>query len=217
MLTYSHIRGAALHFIALFLCVVLPADVRGQPRPALVDLTDQQTPFRNQGGRTCIVHSVTAAMEAALKRANGGNPDLSEETFMYFVKMFWLKVEPVNAADETENQVGGGGGGNGLENLRYLKGWLAIPAEADGWADGHSVVPADKRAEWAGLTGEGVVAMINKADPLQCGLTIPAPDGRAAIHFTGRLLSRERGVVAGGLTSGEPAKSKAIYGAALVR
>jgi hypothetical protein len=80
-----------------------------------------------------------------------------------------------------------------------------------------SVVPADKRARWAGLTGEGVLALVNKADPLQCELTIPARDGRAAIHFAGRLLSRERGIVAGSLGSGEPAKSKAIYGATLVR
>jgi hypothetical protein len=80
-----------------------------------------------------------------------------------------------------------------------------------------SVVPAGKRAEWAGLTGEGVVAIVNKVDPLQGGLTIPAQDGRAQIHFAGRLLSRERGVVAGTVVSGEPAKSKAIYGATLVR
>ena len=79
-----------------------------------------------------------------------------------------------------------------------------------------SVVPAEKQAEWAGLTGDGVVALVKKSDPAQCELTFRSKDGKASIRFAGRLLSREHGVVAGSLASGGQAKTKAIYGATLV-
>ncbi|HEV2968736.1 MAG TPA: hypothetical protein VGY55_02030 [Pirellulales bacterium] len=79
-----------------------------------------------------------------------------------------------------------------------------------------SVVPADKQAEWAGLTGDGVVALVNKSDPAQCELTVRTGDGKATYHFAGRLLSRERGVVAGCLANGGQANAKATYGATLV-
>jgi len=64
--------------------------VPGEHADRRVDLRPDQTPLRKQGGRgTCIIHSVVAAMEAALKRS-GRDVDLSEDTFMYFVKQFWL-------------------------------------------------------------------------------------------------------------------------------
>jgi hypothetical protein len=104
----------------------------------MVDLRDQQTPIRNQGGRgTCQVHAVCAAMEAALKRAGYGNVDLSEDTFTYFGKLFWLAGIEGKPADTTENQIGGSGGGNGVECLRYLAGDLAIPEEFAGHPDGY--------------------------------------------------------------------------------
>jgi hypothetical protein len=80
-----------------------------------------------------------------------------------------------------------------------------------------SVVPADKQAKWAGLTGDGVVALVNKTDPWQCELTYHSKDGKVSCRFAGRLLGRERGVVAGSMRSGPPAKSKTTYGGALVR
>jgi hypothetical protein len=105
--------------------------------PAFVDLTNDQTPIRDQGNRrTCIIHSVTAGMEAALKRAGYGEVDLSEDAFMYFVKLFWMNDSGKGAA-AGENQIGGSDGGSALENLHYLAGGLAIPEESTGWADGH--------------------------------------------------------------------------------
>jgi len=109
-----------------------------EPTPALVDLRDQQTPIRSQGGRgTCIVHSVCAGMEAALKRAGYGTVDLSEDTFMYFGKMFWLGQVTDKTANTTENQLGGTDGGGGVESLNYLAGGLAIPEEQYGRPDGY--------------------------------------------------------------------------------
>ena len=93
MFKCRQIRSTAMSLLAMFLGLVLATDSRAQGRPAFVDLRDQQTPIRNQGGRgTCFVHSVTvAAMEAALKRAGYGDLDLSEDAFTYFIKTFWLE------------------------------------------------------------------------------------------------------------------------------
>jgi hypothetical protein len=124
--------------LAVLLGLVLTTDVRAEGRPAFVDLRDQQTPIRNQGGRgTCIIHSVTAAMEAALKRAGYGDLDLSEDAFMYFVKLFWMNADASKVTGGTENQVAGTDGGGAVENLNYLVGGLAVPEESTGWADGH--------------------------------------------------------------------------------
>ena len=105
--------------------------------PMRVDLRPDQTPLRVQGGRgTCIIHSVVAAMESAIKRS-GRDVDLSEDTFMYFVKQFWLAPIDGKPADACENQVGGTDGGGGVENLNYLAGGLAIPEESAGHPDGY--------------------------------------------------------------------------------
>jgi hypothetical protein len=80
-----------------------------------------------------------------------------------------------------------------------------------------TVVPDGKQEEWAGLTGEGVVALVNKYNPAECELAIQGKDDKVLYHFAGRLLSRDRGVVAGSLASEAPATRKATYGATLVR
>lgn len=131
------------------LAVLLAAAPYGHAAlPDHVDLRSSQTGFRNQKGRrTCIVHSVVAAMEAALKRS-GREVDLSEDTFMYFVKQFWLAPIDGQPADARENQAGGWDGGNGVENLAFLTGGLAIPEEAAGRPDGYKYrVPYDWRHE----------------------------------------------------------------------
>jgi hypothetical protein len=60
-------------------------------------------------------------------------------------------------------------------------------------------------------------ALVNKTDPAQCDLTHRSADGEASYHFIGRLLSWDHGTVAGSMASGEPSKSKAAFGATLVR
>jgi Papain family cysteine protease len=107
------------------------------PPPTRVDLRRDQTPIRNQGGRgTCIVHSVVAAMEAALKRS-GREVDLSEDTFMLFIKQFWLHDINRKPANTAENQVTGFDGGGGLENFYLLANGMAVPEESTGHRDGY--------------------------------------------------------------------------------
>jgi hypothetical protein len=90
-------------------------------------------------------------MEAALKRAGYGSVDLSEDTFMYFGKLFWLDSTEGEPADTTENQAGGWDGGSAVESLHYLAGGLAVPEEAAGHPDGYnySFPPGSDRAYWA--------------------------------------------------------------------
>jgi len=133
------IRATVSVGLPLVLSIVLGMDARAQGRPDFVDLRDQQTPIRNQGGRgTCFVHSTTAALEAALKRAGYGDLDLSEDAFTYFIKTFWLDNTAGKPAGACENQVGGTDGGSAAENMAYLMGGLAVPEESAGWADGHN-------------------------------------------------------------------------------
>ncbi|HET6328758.1 MAG TPA: C1 family peptidase [Planctomycetaceae bacterium] len=128
--TLHHRRTALL--LALFFVLSGPPRVVQAATPMRVDLRPSQSPIRDQKGRrTCIVHSVCAAMEAELRRS-GQDVDLSEDTFMYFVKQFWLSPIEGQPADTCENQVGGWEGGNGVENLAFLTGGLAIPEEAAG-------------------------------------------------------------------------------------
>src|SRR5262245_19262897 len=64
--------------------------------PPRVDLSGNQTPIRDQGGRdTCTVFAMTAAIEAAYKRLYGLNLDLSEQYFNHVQKAFWLNASPV--------------------------------------------------------------------------------------------------------------------------
>lgn len=135
----SQIRVAARQLLALVIGLGLATSARAQARPAFVDLRDQQTPLRNQGGRgTCFVHSTVAAMEAALKRAGYGDIDLSEDAFTYFIKTFWLDNAPGKLAGACENQVGGTDGGSAAENMAFMASGLAVPEESAGWADGHN-------------------------------------------------------------------------------
>src|SRR5262249_25626614 len=115
MSAYHPRRLTLLLMVVLTLALSSPAHA---DTPPVVDLRAWQTPIRSQGGRgTCIVHSIAAGMEAALRRAGYGSLDLSEDTFMYFVKEMWLAPTTDKTADTTENQVGGTDGGNGVENL----------------------------------------------------------------------------------------------------
>jgi len=136
----NNVMRACFFALPLFglVCVLsAPVAVMSAP-PRRVDLRPDQTPLRKQGGRgTCIIHSVVAAMEAALKRS-GRDLDLSEDTFMYFVKQFWLAPIDGKSPDACENQVGGTDGGGGVENLNYLAGGLAIPEESAGHPDGYN-------------------------------------------------------------------------------
>ncbi len=139
MLDRHQIRRAAFALLAIVGGLSLVSEARAQQRPAMVDLRDQQTPIRNQGGRgTCFVHSTVAALEAALKRVGYGDLDLSEDAFTYFIKVFWMNTEAGKVAGATENQVGGTDGGSAAENMAYLMGGLAVPEESAGWADGHN-------------------------------------------------------------------------------
>ena len=105
--------------------------------PLRVDLRPDQTPIRDQGGRgTCIVHSVVAAMEAALKRS-GRDVDLSEDTCMLLVKQFYLADIKGKPADTAENQVTGFDGGGAVENMYFLSNGMAIPEESTGHPDGY--------------------------------------------------------------------------------
>jgi hypothetical protein len=140
LLSLVNVVRARLFALPLFglVCVLsAPAAVISAP-PMRVDRRPDQTPIRKQGGRgTCIIHSVVAAMESALKRSER-DVDLSEDTFMYFVKQFWLAPIDGKSADACENQVGGTDGGGGVENLNYLAGGLAIPEESAGHPDGYN-------------------------------------------------------------------------------
>jgi hypothetical protein len=135
----DNVVGACLFALPFVLvCRLSAAAAPVSPVPLTgVDLRHDQTPIRTQGGRgTCIIHSVVAAMESALKRS-GRDVDLSEDTFMYFDKQFWLAPIDGKPADACENQVGGTDGGGGVENLNYLAGGLAIPEESAGHPDGY--------------------------------------------------------------------------------
>ncbi len=131
------VRIFGLLFVGLVCALSVPVAVMSAP-PLRIDLCPDQTPIRKQGGRgTCIIHSVVAAMEAALERS-GRDVDLSEDTFMYFVKQFWLAPIDGKSPDACENQVGGTDGGGGVENLNYLAGGLAVPEESAGHPDGYN-------------------------------------------------------------------------------
>ena len=158
----SHLRSASPVLFALLVGFVVAGGSqaalaqatapRYQRAPvAFVDLSSQQTPLRKQGHRgTCIVHSVVAGMEAALKRAGYGDLDLSEDSFIYFVKMFYLTDTSAKTAGDAENKLGGTDGGGSIENLNYLVGGLAVPEESAGWPDGHNYkIPKLDDSHWA--------------------------------------------------------------------
>ena len=97
--------------------------------PTRVDLRARQTPFRDQGGRrTCTTFCSIAALEAAYKRANYGNLDLSEEFLNYMTKMFWLSNSTPSNTLQRDNQASWGAGGSGPDLLGMLSG-TPIPVE----------------------------------------------------------------------------------------
>ena len=119
--------------LALASAVAMPN--LAQARPPYVDLSANQTPLRNQGGRgTCITFAALAALEAAYNRAGYGQLDLSEEFLNHFGKMMWLHPKwsevVAKGEDGQESQVSAFGGGSGAEYLDELSHGLRVPPEA---------------------------------------------------------------------------------------
>jgi len=78
-------------------------------------------------------------------------------------------------------------------------------------------VPGENQEMFVGLKGDRVTALVDKRDSSKVELTVLSPqNGRPAIHFQGKLLSRERGLVAGTATGGA-LQNKGRFGAVLVR
>lgn len=137
-------RIIALPFLLLVACPwdVDPDDPPPPPSESRVDLRARQTPIKNQGGRsTCITFAALAGLEAAAKRTNGVNEDLSEEFLNHVGKMTWLHPnwssaslpEPrlgTKTAAFRENQVGAFGGGGGPGYIRSLTTNLRVIDEA---------------------------------------------------------------------------------------
>ncbi|MER3553743.1 MAG: peptidase C1, partial [Meiothermus sp.] len=115
--------------------------VNPQGLPASADLSQYQTPVKNQNPRgTCTNFAVVGALEVRYKRAYGLTLDLSEQWLNHLQKMDALDtLDTVN--DSTgdhrpkppsllENQLGLWGGGSVVYNLRLLSsGKLGIPEE----------------------------------------------------------------------------------------
>ena len=102
--------------------------------PAFVDLRNQQTPLRNQGGRTtCITFAAIAALEAAYNRAGYGPLDLSEQFVNHMGKTFWLHQNwpeiVARGEDGWESQVGAFGGGNGTAYAAQLASGFRVPRD----------------------------------------------------------------------------------------
>jgi hypothetical protein len=75
-----------------------------------VNLSANQTPVRNQGGRnTCTVFAFTAALEAAYHRLYGVTLDLSEQYLNHVQKAFWLNFTAPLPAAEIQPETNGGG------------------------------------------------------------------------------------------------------------
>jgi hypothetical protein len=80
-----------------------------------------------------------------------------------------------------------------------------------------TVVGHENQETFVALKGDRVTALVDKRDSSKVELTVLSPqNGRPAIHFQGKLLSRERGIVAG-TTTGGALQSKGRFGAVLVR
>jgi hypothetical protein len=90
-----------------------------------VDLRAQQTPVKDQGGRSsCIVFAATAAVEASYKRMGYGDLDLSEEFVNFMGKNLWLHPNWTDVydfgEDGIENQMGAYSGGNGAGYIKLM-------------------------------------------------------------------------------------------------
>ncbi|MBV9987655.1 MAG: C1 family peptidase [Chitinophagaceae bacterium] len=120
---------------SIILILVCGSVLTAQQPPAYVNLIPQQTPLRNQGGRTtCITFASLAALEAAYKRAGYGDIDLSEQFLNYLGKTFWLDPKwndiLARGEDGKEAQVGAYGGGQAVSYIRGLASGLKVPEEA---------------------------------------------------------------------------------------
>ena len=72
--------------------------------PDRVDLSRWQTPVKNQWGRgNCFIHATVAAMEAAYKRAGGGDLDLAELFSDYMGQLFFLETVQMDGRWYTMN------------------------------------------------------------------------------------------------------------------
>ena len=99
--------------------------------PNCVDLRPNQTPIKDQGARgSCTYFGVTAALEAAYRKAGYGDVNLSEEFWSIMGKALYIHPiwNEIIDADYRENQFAGTQGGGSV--LWYRTGFR-IPSESD--------------------------------------------------------------------------------------
>lgn len=98
--------------------------------PDQVDLTEWQTPIRNQGGRgTCSAFAVVAAMEAQYLR-QGLEVELSEQLANHLSKGGSLRREQPDGAHLRENHAGWWGGMSSYDRLDRLSVYH-VPLESE--------------------------------------------------------------------------------------
>lgn len=111
-----------------------PAADRAIVRPGVVDLRPNQTPIKSQGTArgACTYFGVTAALEAAYRKAGYGVLDLSEEFWATMAKAMtihhhWRDIEE-RGVWRRENQFAGTQGGG---SAQWYPTGFRIPTEAD--------------------------------------------------------------------------------------
>lgn len=121
-----------------------------RPSSTRISLTADQTDIRNQASRNlCVAHAVLAAMEAEYKRQGYGDLNLSEQHAQHIAKMVSL-VDRGNqlppAAEDFENQLAMGGGGN-VYGMLPLMMTYGVPVQ--------SVHPYISRGDYENYTQDG--------------------------------------------------------------
>lgn len=97
--------------------------------PTSVDLSWNQTPIRDQGGRdTCTVFAMTAALEAAYNRLYGVELDLSEQYLNHVQKALWLNSAATLPGAEIQPETNAGGN---LEWHTFVLQRYGLPLESE--------------------------------------------------------------------------------------
>ena len=106
----------------------LPPDTEPAPPPS-VDLTADQTPVKDQGGRdTCGSFGTAAALEAAYKRSYHVNLDVSEQYLNHWGQIM-AGAGSGAALPNSETNAGAIGGGGFARPLAVLTRGVGVPAE----------------------------------------------------------------------------------------